>query len=271
MKKLLALVFLFVLTIGLIAKDNSALTLGNPSNAEQDTLSSPNNYLIEHETFSISYNRDYLIPNWVAWHLDISDLGTGRHSGTFVVDPLLPDKWEKPKHSYYNNSGFDRGHLCPNADRNNYNLGKETFITTNIVPQTPALNRGPWKDFEDYCRKLVEEGNELYIYAGIAEIGGESDTGKMTSYISKKHVAVPRWCWKVVLVLPVGDNDISRIDEETNVIAVCMPNLKSCKLRDLRDYVVTCRYVEEITGYNFFEQLPISIQDAIEVKHYQLE
>ena len=266
-KKLLGIIVNFILFTSLVI-GNDALSISNPSSANDKDR---DNYLIAHNTYYISYNDDLHIPNWVGWHVDINDLSTGRYSGTFSIDPNIPSNWIRVSHKDYDNSGFDRGHLCPNADRNNYNLGKETFITTNIVPQTPALNRGPWKDFEDYCRKLVEEGNELYIYAGIAEIGGESDTGKMTSYISEKHVAVPRWCWKVVLVLPVGDNDISRIDEETNVIAVCMPNLKSCKLRDLRDYVVTCRYVEEITGYNFFEQLPVSIQDAIEVKHYQLE
>ena len=269
-KRYLTVILSFFLFFSVFAKDNEALTLGNPSKAIAD-FNHSNNYLITHDTFSISYNNDKKIPNWVAWHLCSSDLGTGRHSGTFIIDPLLPKLWVTPLHSCYDNSGFDRGHLCPNADRNAYDNGKETFMTTNIVPQTPALNRIIWKALEDYCRKLVEEGNELYIYAGVFGVGGQNDSGDIVSSISDKKVCVPEYCWKVILILPEGENDLSRIDKNTKIIAVLMPNMKSCKYHTVKDYIVTCRYLEEILGYDFFDELPAELQNKIETKKYEMK
>jgi endonuclease G len=44
---------------------------------------------------------------------------------------------------------MDRGHMCPAADRS---CSKEdmdaTFLMSNMVPQSPNLNRGPWEKLE---------------------------------------------------------------------------------------------------------------------------
>ena len=37
---------------------------------------------------------------------------------------------------------------------------------TNVLPQSPDNNRGPWVDLENYARDLVEDGYGLYIIAG---------------------------------------------------------------------------------------------------------
>lgn len=256
-KKLTALLVFIIFAVNTFAND--VLEISNPSKANTNDK---NNYLIKHETFYISYNSDLLIPNWVGWHLDSSDLGTGRHTGTFVIDSLLPSDWTKATHSDYNNTGYDRGHLCPNADRNAYDNGKETFITTNIIPQTPECNRKIWKSLEDYCRCLVEnKPNELYIYSGIY---GES--GKM----SDKKISIPEYCWKIIILLPEGENDLSRITKDTVCIAVLIPNTDKYN-KDISTYSVSIRYIEELTGYDFLENVPKDTQDSIEnviFKHF---
>jgi DNA/RNA endonuclease G (NUC1) len=36
---------------------------------------------------------------------------------------------------------------------------------TNMMPQAPDNNRGVWKNLEEYGRRLVEQGYELYVIA----------------------------------------------------------------------------------------------------------
>jgi endonuclease G len=101
-------------------------------------------------------------------------------------------------------SPVDHNHLCPSDDRDSTDEeNKTTFILTNIVPQAPTHNRQAWRLLEEYARKLVEQGNELYIIAGTAGKGGEGDNGKASSLASGK-LTVLAALWKVILVLPVG-------------------------------------------------------------------
>ena len=58
------------------------------------------------------------IPKWVSWSLTSADQGTGRYDGNFITDTSLPAGMKRVTHSDYTNSGYDRGHMCPNADRN---------------------------------------------------------------------------------------------------------------------------------------------------------
>ena len=40
-----------------------------------------------------------------------------------------------------------------------------TFLMTNMVPQAPENNQGPWAQFEGYLRTVVAQGNEVYKVA----------------------------------------------------------------------------------------------------------
>ncbi|HWW62971.1 MAG TPA: DNA/RNA non-specific endonuclease, partial [Thermoanaerobaculia bacterium] len=92
------------------------LTFGNPSGAVND-LFTPNNYLMEKPEFALSYNRDRGTPNWVSWHLTDEWVGSLVRIDTFRPDPQVPPDWYRVLHIDYQNSGFDRGHMTPNADR----------------------------------------------------------------------------------------------------------------------------------------------------------
>ncbi|GAB4023776.1 hypothetical protein GCM10028808_75040 [Spirosoma migulaei] len=105
-------------------------------------------------------------------------------------------------------------------------IAQTTFILTNIVPQAPQLNRQSWLRLEDYCRNLVAQGNELYIIARTTGKGGEGDNGK-ASTIANGRLTVPAALWKVIVVLPVGSDDVSRINAQTRVIVVIIPNTSS--------------------------------------------
>jgi len=233
------------------------LVMGNPSGAV-DSVSYSNNYLMEKPQYVVSYNRDRGIPNWVAWHLDNTWLGSVPRKDTFRPDSTLPADWYHVKKSSYNRSGYARGHHCPSADRTNtVEDNSATFLMTNMMPQAANNNSGPWENLEKYCRTLVSQGEELYIYAGGYGSQGTIDKGQVT---------VPSHTWKVIMILDNGENDLSRVTSTTRLIAVDMPNSNDqiSRTDNWKSYRICVDSIEARTGYDFFSNVPKSIQAVIE-------
>ena len=242
---------------------NVHLAFGNPSNALADP-GQPNNYLMEKPSFSLSYNRDKGTPNWVSWHLENQWTGNLPRNDTFRADPAVSPDWYRVQSTDYFASGFDRGHMTPNADRDNpasIPLNQETFLMSNMVPQAPNNNQGPWADLESFLRTLLP-ANEVYIVAGPAGMGGSGDNGPAET-LANGHVTVPAFTWKVALVIPNGDDDLSRVSAATRTIAVIMPNQNSIN-SDWHTYLTTVDAVEALTGYDFFANVPDNIESSIE-------
>jgi DNA/RNA endonuclease G (NUC1) len=69
---------------------------------------------------------------------------------------LLENGFSLPDHGDYTNSGYDRGHMAPNADFNNTRENAlATFFMANIWPQTPHVNRVVWLKTENQTRELA--------------------------------------------------------------------------------------------------------------------
>src|SRR4029079_17839648 len=102
------------------------------------------------------------------------------------------------------------------------------------------------------------------IVAGPAGSGGTGSNGGGSTTIANGHVAVPSSTWKVVLVIPKGDNDISRVTAATRTIAVIMPNVQGIRNDDWQNYLTTVDAVEAMTGYDFFANVPDAVENAIE-------
>lgn len=96
------------------------LAMGNQTNAASD-LAEPNNYLMPKPACGLSYNRDDGRPSWVSWHLGSSWYGSLSRYDTFRPDPAVPPEWYRVQGFDFSLTGFVRGHMCPNADRDNEN------------------------------------------------------------------------------------------------------------------------------------------------------
>ena len=154
------------ITVNAPLPNEDPLILGNPSGATPD-IANENNYLMPKPQYTISYNRSKATPNWVAWRLDTSWIGSTQRQDDYRPDPALPAGWYQVQDFDYSGSGYDRGHMCPSGDRTNSVANNSaTFLMTNFVPQLSANNQGPWEDLESYCRILASQGNELYIFDG---------------------------------------------------------------------------------------------------------
>lgn len=240
------------------------LTMGNPSDAVAD-VNVPANYLMEKPELTMSYNRDRGTPNWVSWHLADEWVGSLARVDTFRPDPQVPPQWYRVTHIDYSSSGFDRGHMVPNADRDpetSMPINQATFLMSNMIPQSPDNNQGPWANMENYLRTLLP-ANELYIVAGGAGTGGTGSNG-FANTIAGGHVTVPAATWKVVLVIPKGSDDVNRVTAGARTIAVVMPNVQGIRNDDWQSYITTVDAVEALTGYDFFENVADAVENAIE-------
>jgi endonuclease G len=236
------------LNINAVTPGEDPLLLGNPSNATADTANE-NNYLMIKPQYSLAYSRANATPNWVAWRLDTSWVGTAPRQDDYRPDPALPTDWYHVTDTDYSGSGYDRGHMCPSGDRTNtIPNNSATFLMTNFVPQLAANNQGAWEDFESYCRTLASQGNEIYIIDG--------PSGNIGT-ISQGRIVVPKYTWKVALVLPNGTNDLQRINKQTRTIAMIVPNQPPININAVwRTYRTTIKAVESLTGYKFFTNVP---------------
>lgn len=246
------------------ATRDSHLAMGNPSGAVTNATYYTN-YLLSKSQFAASYHRDRGIPNWVSWHLSSAWVGSTPRQDNFASDPTLPTGWFRATSSSYTGSGFDRGHNCPSADRTGSVADNSaTFYMTNIMPQSANNNQRTWAGLENYCRTLVNAGNELYIICGSYGTGGTGLNGYTTTIAGGK-ITVPAQCWKVVVVLPEGSSDASRVSTATRVIAINTPNNQTLATT-WSTYRTSVDAIEAATGLNLLSAVSSTVQSTIEAR-----
>jgi endonuclease G len=131
-----------------------------------------------------------------------------------------------------------------------------------MIPQAPTNNQQTWNNMESYIRSLVTAGNEVYVIMGSYGVGGTGSNGTYNT-IDAGRVTVPNRVWKVVVVIPNGNGDLSRVTSSTRVIAVNTPNTNSIST-DWRTYRTSVDAIEAATGYNLLSNLPSTVQSAVE-------
>ncbi len=147
--------------------------------------------------------------------------------------------------------------MCPSGDRTrSIPDNSATFLMTNMIPQIAANNSGSWTDFENYLRTLASQGKEVYTFSG-----GEGSLGT----IANGQIKIPKYTWKVVMVLDNGENDLQRVNKSTRTIAIIVPNfLPLNQGAPWRNFRVRVDSVEALTGYDFFSNVPKMTQELIE-------
>ncbi|HZL42946.1 MAG TPA: DNA/RNA non-specific endonuclease, partial [Verrucomicrobiae bacterium] len=209
---------------------------------------------------SIDYDDDLGEPNWVSWDLTAGDIGSSGRSPDFFTDTTLPSGFYQVLPGDYSGSGFDRGHMCPSADRTDNTTDNDlVFYMSNIIPQAPDNNQGVWADFESYCRSLAQGGNELLIICGPSGFTGSRILPSLAA-------AIPAYTWKIVVVVPPGAGTaLSRITGATRTIALKIPNTNGVS-SVWQNFVTSASQIEVDTGFSFFTSLPPEIASSLRSK-----
>ena len=203
--------------------------------------------ILVRKSYIVSYNRDWRIPNWVAWQLTAEHAdGDAPRRNSFREDMDVPLPRATP--ADYKGSGWSRGHMCPSGD-NKWDLdaNHDTFLMTNICPQDANLNSGLWNSIEMDCRKWAKKYRDIFI------VCGPLPPRKPFETIGENKIVVPKAFFKIVLCL----NDTPK------AFGFIVKNRSGEKKTDL--YYNNVREVERLTNMDFLPLLPDSIEDKIEM------
>ncbi len=236
------------------------MQLGNPSGAIADT-NNHDHYLILRPIEAIDYNDNLGQPNWASWDLTAEDAsGAVDRQDSYTGDTNLPPSFHMVGAGDYAHSGYDRGHLCPSADRtDSTNHNDQTFLMSNMMPQTGSNNSGVWKNFEDYCRSLAINNNELLIICGPSGFDGSRIN-------TNGYVAIPQYTWKIAVVVTNGDGTASsRITTNNRVIVIKVPNTNGVS-SVWQNFITSANQIQVDTGFTFFTALSAEIAAVLRNK-----
>jgi endonuclease G len=145
---------------------------------------------------------------------------------------------------------------------------RESFLMTNMAPQTPALNRQVWRTLEAATHEMVKStGGKATILTGslFLDDKGQPLPPEQRNWIGKdgaQKVAVPTHFFKTVLLqLPNGHLTMS---------AYLVPNradlpTKKAEILELLDQSKTSvDQMEQLTGFDLYAHLPKTVQAQLE-------
>ena len=238
---------------------------------ESDTLSASGEYthlelpapvkgeqIVEHTGYILSYNEEAEQPSYVCYELTREEV----YGALDRADDFREDKSIRTGSailSDYKGSGYDRGHMAPAADfKWSAEAMSDTFYLSNMSPQVPSFNRGIWGDLEAVVRQMAVDNEKICVATGPVLTDGPYKT------IGKNNVAVPNQYYKVIL---------DYTDPDIKAIGFVLPN--SDKTEKLETYIMSVDEVEEITGLDFFYQLPDEeeavIESSVDVSKWNLK
>ena len=196
--------------------------------------------------YTVSYNKDTRIPNWVVWHLT-AEHTKGPHrrpGGAWHED----EEVQRPRATIYDyrDVRWSRGHMCPAGDNKwDADAMYDSFLLTNCCPQDGNLNSGDWNQIEMACRRWAERWGDVYIVCGPVLFRQAHKT------IGPNRIVVPEAFFKVVVCLngkPKGIGYVCR-------------NTASSKRNEPQ--AISIGEVERITGMTFFPTLPKDVAEAV--------
>ena len=190
---------------------------------------------IEYEQYKVKFDSINHVPELVYYYVIQDSLGSYGRS-YFEEDPNVVGDLDP---SYYNNSGYDRGHIFSSASAKSYDSMQESFWMSNIAPQLPNFNRGIWKSLEVFERE--SSSPIIYVVSG-------SLYNKESDYYGC--MVVPNYFYKAMYNPNYG------------MIAFLIPH--SNDLKSYWDYTLSVDSLESIINVDLFPQLPIELQEKLE-------
>lgn len=147
--------------------------------------------------FAVLHSGTNRSPIYCAEKLNRATLADARdeqRTNQFYEEARLPSV-DRAQLASYRGSGWDRGHLCPAAQRQSPESMAQSFSLANIVAQAPTNNRKQWgRSVESAARKYVDRaGADVYMITGPAY-----DPNITPRYLSGGE-RIPDFLWKVVL------------------------------------------------------------------------
>jgi len=197
--------------------------------------------------FIVGYSNARMDPLWVCYRLfRVVNPSAGERPRKFKVDMRT---LAQVSHDDYTNSGYDRGHMAPNyaiATRYGREAQLQTFLMSNVCPQTPGLNRGLWKHLEKEAREYANDLDEIWVITGPIF---DADIERLPS-----NVEIPDKFYKIL---------VDEFGGSLRMLAFIMPqDVPSSSTLD--DFLVSVDKIEKLTGLDFLWPLDDELEAKLE-------
>lgn len=231
-------------------------------------LKDGNNIVLVHKTddaygvnYSLEWDYEKKSQRWSCYEMYNGYKGSAGRYGTFEEDPDLPTAMRfSDTNSMYKNSGFTRGHICPSADRQySTEANHQTFYYTNVQPQYYNFNAGDnyggiWVQMENRVRRWADSmgtTDTMYVCKG-----GTIDKEDQILTRVKGSLIVPKYFFMALLIKNAGGYKALAFWAEHTDTTV--PNA------NLANYAISIDQLEELTGIDFFCNLPDQTEQEVE-------
>jgi endonuclease G, mitochondrial len=238
------------------ADQSAAVATHLPWGAPRAAAGASNESQLVQRDYVIGYDADLRVPLWTAERVDSARIGKVDREDCFRADPRL----SVPNASTptdYNEPIYDQGHLAAFANQSSSDVaGHNSFVMSNMAPQTCQFNRGIWQILEGIARLWATEHGTVYVLSGsVFDRDGngvrDSDASaqRMLSRNGNQRVAVPSAFYKIVT--------LRRPDGSLATLSIMMPHNTAnpngpAALQYLRDHVTTVAAIERVTGLDLF-------------------
>jgi endonuclease G len=228
--------------------------------------------------YSLEYDRQKRSQRWVCWQWYRGNSGVAWNRSNWdreydnnewvrlnmrthgFSDPFQPDPdlelSVRTELEEYENCGFQRGHICASADRrNSKEANEQTFYLSNIMPQSYGLNNGVWQTMENHVRN--QWNNDAFRRVLYVVKGGTIDRDNQIRCYTSTRLLVPKYFFMALLCEDQQGGYkalgfwVEHTDREDNST-------------QLRQYVVSISKLEELTGIDFFCNLPDEVERQVE-------
>lgn len=263
----------------------STLWLELPSEQESATAFQYTYYVDEGATrnYTMYYDTSLYTPLWVAYPLKSGYVAANtstKYEGSWDPSPVVDKNYQinvwKGGYgvSYGDDDLYSRGHMVPNASRNGYSeeMVEQAYYATNSVPQIQnKFNGSIWGALEGALRNEINEGSyQLYVVTGaVFRKAGGSET---ITYIQPQHdtkqAPVANYFYKVVLKAKTdGEGKVT----SASTVGVWLEHKPYTKASGTswiteisNNYTCSVDQIETWTGFDFFHNLPDTIESATE-------
>ena len=252
--------------VSVLTHDSAAETFGSTryhayttAKARQMVVTHTFDYSGTKRNYSLLYDGDKHAALWVAFamHADGYPWLVSR-SDSWKADPAIPSSWQPNLSSgYQESSTYSRGHqVASNDRRTTTDQQKQTTYFSNMTPQISGFNGGVWATLEGDIQKIgnaTTASDTLYVVTGPVFGAGFGTTPDKDGL----ECAVPTQYFKCIMKV-----SFSGSTPTAAVGAAYLMNHASSAARQ----EVTIDYIESLTGFDFFTNVPAALQNAAEAE-----
>lgn len=231
--------------------------------------------------YALEWNAEKKHAAWVAFSFDETTCkDVVSRTDAWNVDPGLPVEMQTTE-AQHKSDGYDKGHICASEDRvYSKEANEQTFFYSNISPQISSFNQGFWTTLEKQVQKwgrsipttydkvyLAKGGtlnNLLVKFTGVVKAADGLFPTTDDDGFTPKGLACPKYYFMAILS-EKGDayHAIGFLVEHREDLP------KSPTAEQLKSYAVSIDELEDVTGLDFFCNLPDVIEEEVESAYNQ--